>query len=131
MLSQRAAAIAWGVSRATLQRAIKSGKLSVLADGSIEPSEMLRAFGEARNGSPSHQNSPLGPASAAAVASLEAQNSSLRMQISAKDIEIAAAEKLITVMENNLEDMRVAMRLIAGPKDQAPQRSLWKKLFGV
>jgi hypothetical protein len=42
MLSQRRAAQAWGISRATLQRAVSSGKLSVLPDRTIDPAEMLR-----------------------------------------------------------------------------------------
>lgn len=54
-LSQREAARSWGVSRASMQRAIKAGKLSLTADKLIDPAEMVRVFGE-----PSRPNEPLG-----------------------------------------------------------------------
>jgi DNA-binding CsgD family transcriptional regulator len=36
----------WGVSRATVYKHIKSGKLSRLADGLVDVSEVLRVYGE-------------------------------------------------------------------------------------
>ena len=36
----------WGVSRATVYKHIKAGKLSRLADGLVDISEVLRVYGE-------------------------------------------------------------------------------------
>lgn len=47
-LSQREAASQWSLGRATIQRAIKDGKLSLTPDKRIDPAEMLRVFGEPR-----------------------------------------------------------------------------------
>ncbi len=46
MLSQREAASQWSLGRATIQRAIRTGKLSLTPDKRIDPAEMLRVFGE-------------------------------------------------------------------------------------
>lgn len=54
MMSHREAAKHWGVSRATIQRAAASGRLSLLADRTIDPAEMVRVFGEP----PSHPEPP-------------------------------------------------------------------------
>ena len=55
----------WGVSRRTIQRAIQSGKLSVSSDGQLDPSAMLRVYGDASNkkhgGAGAPVNEPLAP----------------------------------------------------------------------
>ena len=46
------AARMWGVSRATINRYRKSGKISVMADGSsvtVDASEMIRVFGQTKH----------------------------------------------------------------------------------
>jgi hypothetical protein len=60
MLSQREAGSKWHVSRATIQRAIKRGKLSLTPHKTIDPAEMLRVFGEPEP-APSRPNEPLEP----------------------------------------------------------------------
>ena len=121
MLSQRRAAAAWGVSRATLQRAISVGKLSVLSDGTIDPAEMLRVFGEAKGGSHGGPDEPLGPAvSHGNEAALKAEIQALRTALTAKDEVIAAKDR-------NLEDLRQAMKLLEGPAGR--HRSLWDRMF--
>jgi DNA-binding transcriptional MocR family regulator len=120
MLSQRQAAQAWGVSRATIQRAIKAGKLSVLADKSIDPSEMVRAFGEPVSHPQNRLTVPDEPTMSRGVshpetALLRAENEHLRAMVAEKDARI--------------DDLRNAMRLLEGPKGTAPRRSLWARLF--
>lgn len=39
----------WGVSRATVYKHIKTGKLSRLADGLVDIAEVLRVYGEPKN----------------------------------------------------------------------------------
>lgn len=116
MLSQREAARRWNVSRITIQRAIKAGKLSILDDGLIDPAEMLRVFGEGR----SHQREPLEPDKTAThETALQAEIQALRAALAAKDEVIAAKDR-------NLEDLRQALKLLEGPPTQ---RSLWTTLF--
>lgn len=91
-LSQREAARIWGVSRASIQRAISSGKLSRTTDKLIDPAEMMRVFGPA----PSRPNEPLVPpneppaqdvAQLAQLAALRAENSALRELVQRADAE--------------------------------------------
>jgi hypothetical protein len=119
-LSQRQAAKAWGMSRATIQRAIASGKLSATEGGTIDASEMLRAFGEARpaqsrSGPVAHV--PLVPPDeqaekAAELARLRAELEAARAMLDAKDQIIAAKDDAIA-----------AMRLLT--HDQAPRTRRW------
>jgi hypothetical protein len=123
MLSQRRAAQTWGVSRARLQRAINGGILSVSADGTIDPAEMLRVFGEAVGGSPSGSVEPLGPPmSHPHETALQAEIKALRAALAAKDEVIAAKDR-------NLDDLRQALKLLEGPSPPR-RRSLWAKLTG-
>lgn len=125
MLSQREVARSWRVGRTTIQRAIKSGKLSVSADGTLNPSELVRVFGEPK-GHP--KDRPAIPDDATmgrgvgqdAEALLRAENEHLKALLAEKDARIA--------------DLRQAMTLLAAPKDQASEpprrRSFWTRLTG-
>ena len=123
MLSQRRAAQAWGISRTTLQRAISSGKLSVLPDRTIDPAEMLRAFGEAKGGPPGHQNEPLGPPPGRGdEVDFQAEIRMLKAQVEAK-------EALLSAKDRHIEDLSQALRLLAGPPAPTRQPSLLARLF--
>ena len=142
MLSQRQAAQAWGISRSTLQRAISKGNLSVSGTGKIDPSEMLRVFGEAKGGPPRPHDGPLGPGVAHPQnmdqdLALEAENKVLRAALAAK-------EELITAKDRHIEDLSQALRLLAAPSQpsappkpeppatqEPPSRSIWQRLFGL
>lgn len=123
MLSQRRAAQAWGISRATLQRAISSGTLSVLPDGTIDPAEMLRAFGEAKGGPVGHQNGPLGPPLG------RGDEMAFQAEIRVLKAQIQAKEDLLSAKDRHIEDLSQALRLLAGPPAPAPQMSLLARLF--
>ena len=123
MLSQRRAAQAWGISRATLQRAVSGGKLSVLPDGTIDPAEMLRAFGEAKGGPVGNHNGPLGPPLG------RVDEMAFQAEIRVLKAQIEAKEALLSAKERHIEDLSQALRLLAGPPAPAPQPSLMARLF--
>ena len=119
LLSQREAARAWGVGRASIQRAIASGELSQTSEKRIDPAEMVRVFGE-----PGHPaGRPDGPleatpsappeqaAHAARLAHLEAENAALRELLAAKDA--------------NLSDLRSQVRLLTHDTTTQPKRRWW------
>jgi len=110
LLSQREAARAWGVGRATIQRAISAGEISVTTEKLIDTAEMVRKFGE-----PKRPNEPASgqtsippdatlepphadPAQAARIAVLEAEITGLKATLLAKD--------------GHIEDLRGQVRLL-------------------
>lgn len=137
MLSQRRAAEMWGVSRRTIQRVIQSGKMSVNAEGVIDPSEMLRVFGPASGkgptgaGAPSKE--PLAPPHA------HTQTSDLRQEITRLRAALAAKDELLAAKDRHIEDMSLSLRLLAAPQppassvqsseNKAAPRSFWRRLW--
>lgn len=126
LLSQREAARVWGVGRATLQRAISAGELSVSSEKLIDPAEMLRVYGEPkRNSGPaqSRQTGPLGPAdepplnrpAQAAQAAQAAHQAILEATVEARDREIA-------LLKANLEDLRSQVRLLTHEMPEKKRR---------
>ena len=103
-LSQREAARRWGVPRATLQRAIASGKLSLTSDKRIDVAEMVRVFGdpEPDRAGPNGpvESTPEPPELALAVARLEAENAALRELVKRADAErdraLETVQRLLT-----------------------------------
>jgi hypothetical protein len=113
MLSQREAAAQWGMGRATLQRAIRAGKVSAGEGGRIEVSEMIRAFGEPGSGRPAtpHEATPRATDEAIENARLKAENEGLRAELAA--------------VRENLTDLRGEILRLTGPKAdaQAPTKA--------
>jgi hypothetical protein len=87
MLSQREAASQWHLGRSTIQRAIKTGKLSLTTDKRVDPAEMLRVFGEpepARAGLAEPPNTTHDTAGLEAdLAALKAENAGLKATLEA------------------------------------------------
>lgn len=122
-MSQREAAERWLVSRATLQRAIKSGKLSATRSGAkewqIDPAEMLRVFGPAR----SRTIEPHEPPTEPAIESKEATD--LKAEVARLQLENAWKDQLLQQQRSQIEDLRSAMRLLSH------QTAPWyKRIFG-
>lgn len=117
MLSQREAARMWGVGRATLQRAVVSGKLSVSSEKLIDPAEMVRVFGEPKRPAGPAQSGPAIPAEATpeppvlAVenARLQAENEALRDLVRRADAERDRALDVVRLLTH----------------DGAPRRRWW------
>lgn len=111
MLSQREAATQWGVSRATLQRAIKAGKLSLTPDKTIDPTEMLRVFGE-----------PSRPESRPKVPAEPTQESARLIQLETENVML---RELVKSKDENLTDMRAQVQRLTHDNGTAQSRSTW------
>lgn len=112
-LSQREAAQRWGVSRATLQRAIKAGDLSAV-EGRIDPAEMLRVYGEPKSrpvgrlGEPLESSSEPGGPEPAQVAQSVARSRLTELEAEVQRLRdaLAAKEALLAAKDENLTDLR-------------------------
>lgn len=95
-----------GKGRSTIQRKLKSGELSKVAQGDgspgVDTSELIRVFGELTQGRDSDAlqlgASPDTTALQARIAALESENGHLRERVADKDA--------------HLEDMRQSLRLL-------------------
>lgn len=139
MLSQRRASEIWGVSRRTIQRAIQSGKLSVSSDGQIDPSEMLRVFGEASGKKEGGAGAPVSEPLAPHHAPVEppSPDVALTAEIKALRAALAAKDELLAAKDRHIEDMSLSLRLLAAPPQTQPPPhvektggSLWQRLLG-
>jgi hypothetical protein len=107
-LSLREAASTWRLGRETLNKAIKSGKLSLTTDKQIDPAEMLRVFGEPR---PVLKSEPRPPKTTLETSGLEAA-------VSGKDEIIAAKDEVIAALkQTNL--------LLTHEHPSSPRRRRW------
>lgn len=108
MLSQRDAAQQWGVSRATVQRAIRAGKLSLTPEKRIDPSEMLRVYGE-----------PIRPASQQTRPDESTHDPA---RIASLQAEIQSRDREIKLLEQNLVDLRSQVQMLTHDR---PRRRAW------
>lgn len=132
MLSPLQAAKQAGVSKATIHRAIKAGKLSAnrQEDGSymIDPAELCRVFETVRPVSMKQSETPIETAETAVAR---------EMALATLNAELAGAKALQAMLERQLEDMKIdrdawrsqAERL-ALPAPKAEPASLIARLFG-
>lgn len=116
-MSQREAARAWGVSRATLQRYIAAGKLSLTTEKLVDPAEMVRAFGEPKRPQEPAQpdrveplESTNDPAQSQRIAVLEAEISGLRATLAAKDSHIIDLRSQVQLLTHDSVDIKKIKR---------------------
>jgi len=112
LLSQREAASKWHMSRATIQRAIKDGKLSQTPNKRIDPAEMLRVFGEPRP--------VLNAISTPPKATSEAD--SLKAELVGLKAENAGLKTTIAAIEAHNESLKQAMMMLGHDR---PRRRWW------
>ena len=120
-LTQRQAAHQWAIPWTTFRRAVKAGKVSIGADKLVDPSEMLRAFGEPVAQSKTGTSGPLGTSVAQPLAQpdlvrlkvLEVENAMLRDQL----------REIIAAKDANLADLRAEVLRLT--HDSPPRRRWW------
>lgn len=126
LLSQREAASKWHMSRATIQRAIKTGKLSLTMDKRIDAAEMLRVFGEPRPALNATSTPPktIDPMDVyqhnlalmeAQKELLQAENAMLRDQL----------RETVAAKDANLADLRAEVLRLAHDRPR-PRRQWWR-----
>lgn len=128
------AAKATGVSKSTLSRAIKNGKISaekqVGGSYSIDPAELHRVYPPISHATPEavaerHNDAPRNPSETPV---LEAQLDASRQQVRDRDDIIADLRRRLD--EADKERREAQARVVSLLSDQRPvQRSLWSRLF--
>lgn len=116
-LSQREAATQWCLGRTTIQRAIKSGKLSLTTDKQIDAAEMLRVFGEP---GPAAGTNLGPPKTTHDAAGLEVENSGLKA-------EIAGLKATLAATEAHVESLREAMLRLTHAPSQGRRWWPWRR----
>lgn len=121
-LSVRAAAKLFDVSRPTLVKHIKSGKISAETTGGngwlIDPAEMIRAGYMARLGAGHALDNEPGKLTTIAMADLPA----LQARLADMQTRLAIAEALAEERAGHIEDLR---RMLPAP-DAKPKRRWWR-----
>jgi hypothetical protein len=112
-MSQREAARQWGLSRAYIQRAIKSGKVSTTRDGKIEVSEMVRAFGEPK---PTTEPPKSGSAEPLGAPPEPGEGTANLADLADLKALLASRDREIELLQKNLDDLRGVVRLLSHEK---------------
>lgn len=134
MMSLREAATAAGVSKSTIQRAIKSGRLSASRtdDGgySIDPAELHRVY-PGRNGDDTARTDAMGqdatPSAPATTVALEAEIASLRELLRRADREADDLRSDRDAWRAQAESVSATVKVLT---DQRTPRSWWQRLTG-
>lgn len=124
-LSIREAVKHFDVSRPTLQKALKSGKVSGVPDGqgtwTIDPSEMARVY-QPRQDKPGksdhHEQEKLTTTNTPFLGQIEA----LKEQLAEAEKRVAVAEALAEERGKHIEDLR---RMLPAPEESQPRRRWW------
>lgn len=124
-LSLREAVKHFAVSRPTLQKALKLGKISGVQDGkghwTIDPAELARVY-PARERTPVKFHHPLPgnltPENTSSTGEVEA----LKLKLTEAEQRAAVAEALAAERGQHLEDLR---RLLPAPSSTSQRRTWW------
>jgi predicted transcriptional regulator len=93
----------WGVSRATIYKHIKAGKLSRLADGLVDVSEVIRVYGEPKSDTPRDK-----PAT-----SIDTQETKLLLEkIALLESQLSQAEKREVWLKGQVEKAQETIQLL-------------------
>ena len=113
----------WGVSRATVYKHIKSGKLSRLDDGLVDLSEVLRVYGE-----PS-KNTGRDKQAIGGDNSDTHENRMLLEKIASLELQLVKAEEREEWLRGQVETAQETIQLLEHKKAATPQQTK-KGLFG-
>lgn len=134
-LTQRQAAQQWAIPWTTFRRAVKAGKVTVSSDKTVDPAEMLRAFGEpAARAAAQVGTGTTGPSGTSAaqpgppLEDLQAELARARTDLERAATEIAWRDRLLEERGRRLETLE---RLLLAPPTQAARPpGFWRRLFG-
>jgi predicted transcriptional regulator len=117
----------WGISRATVYKHIKAGKLSRLADGHVDLSEVLRVYGEPKKNT-GRDNQEI------AVDSVDSQENKLLLdKIAFLESQLAQAEKREEWLRGQVETAQETIKLLEHkqPSAQPSKKGLLGRLLGA
>lgn len=124
-LSLREAVKHFDVSRPTLQKALKSGKISGVQDGqghwTIDPAELARVY-SGRESQPAKVDHPLPANFPTENTPLASEIEALKLRLSEAEQRAAVAEALAAERGQHLEDLR---RLLPAPSSTSKRRTWW------
>lgn len=124
-LSLREAVKHFDVSRPTLQKALKSGKISGFQDGqghwTIDSAELARVY-TGRESHPVKVDHPLPAKLAAENTPLASEIEALKLRLMEAEQRAAVAEALAAERGQHLEDLR---RLLPAPRSTSERRAWW------
>ena len=113
----------WGVSRATVYKHIKSGKLSRLPDGLVDVAEVLRVYGEPNKNT--GRDKPV-----TTIDNGDTQENRLLLEkIASLESQLVKAEKREDWLREQFEKAQETIQLLEHKKTATPQQSK-KGLFG-
>lgn len=125
-LSLREAVKHFDVSRPTLQKALKLGKISGVQDGkghwTIDPAELARVY-PARERTPVKFDHPLPGNLAPENTSSTSEVEALKLKLTEAEQRAAVAEALAAERGQHLEDLR---RLLPAPSSTSQRRTWWR-----
>jgi hypothetical protein len=131
-LSQREAAKVWGIGRNRLSDAIQKGKLSLTNDKKIDPSEMVRVFGEplASKGKGPNQTHQ-GPAQSPELITLRERVDRLQAELSRADLVIETQKQTIQtlLLLRHQPDNTAEPTKRQDLAETAARKSFWSRLF--
>ena len=113
----------WGISRATVYKHIKAGKLSRLADGHVDLAEVLRVYGE-----PS-KNTGRDKQAIGGDNSDTHENRMLLEKIASLELQLVKAEEREEWLRGQVETAQETIQLLEHKKAATPQQTK-KGLFG-
>jgi hypothetical protein len=121
-LSLREAASTWRLGRETLNKAIKSGKLSLTTDKQIDPAEMLRVFGEPR---PVLKSEPRPPKTTLETSGLEAEIAGLKATLAGLEAAVSGKDEIIAAKDEVIAALKQTNLLLTHEHPSSPRRRRW------
>ena len=115
----------WGVSRATVYKHIKSGKLSRLPDGLVDVAEVLRVYGEPNKNT--GRDKPV-----TTIDNGDTQENRLLLEkIASLESQLVKAEKREDWLREQFEKAQETIQLLEHKKTTSPQTSKALPIFSV
>lgn len=129
-LSMREAAKHFDVSRPTLQKALKSGKISGVQDGqghwTLDPAELARVY-QPRKAQAEKVDNPIPANFTSENTPLQGEVEALRARLAEAEQRAAVAEALADERNRHIQDLR---RMLPAPDNAPRPKGFFKRLLG-